>query len=325
MTRSHELAVIALALCTVVACGGSSPSKPTPPPTTAPPTTTPPPVVISGTVTATNGGRPLGGVSVEAGTMSGTTDAAGQYSLTYPAGSAPGQFVLSGSGLIRRTGFLTASGSRAIDLDAFALDGFDQAYYRAVARNGWESPSTLQPIRRWTRAPMIYIRTVDDTGKPVLAEVIQQVVSIASSVIPLYSSGRFGVAGFEQGTDTRVGQAGWITVLWTRDASEFCGQAHVGQEGGFVNLTYDQRGCSCGSQKIRARTVKHEFGHSMGMWHTGQDVDLMSGFGTDECDRNMTARELRYLDYMYRRPVGNTDPDNDPASARILAPVRAIN
>ncbi len=140
-----------------------------------------------------------------------------------------------------------------------------------------------------------------------------------------YTGGRFGVAGFEQGTETRRGQAGWITIEWTRDASQFCGFAHVGLEGGGITFTYDQPGCSCGSQKIRARTVKHELGHAMGIWHTGQSVDLMSGIGVSECDRNMTARELQFLDYLYRRPVGNTDPDNDPSAAVQLRPVRAFD
>jgi hypothetical protein len=51
----------------------------------------------------------------------------------------------------------------------------------------------------------------------------------------------------------------------------------------------------------------------------------MSGIGVSECDRNMTARELQYLDYLYRRPVGNTDPDNDPSSAAQLTAVRVVN
>ena len=63
----------------------------------------------------------------------------------------------------------------------------------------------------------------------------------------------------------------------------------------------------------------------MGLWHTGQAVDLMSGLGVNECDRNITARELQYLEYIYRRPVGNTSPDNDPSSAALLLPVRVVN
>ncbi len=51
----------------------------------------------------------------------------------------------------------------------------------------------------------------------------------------------------------------------------------------------------------------------------------MSGVGVSECDRNMTGRELQHLEYLYRRPVGNTDPDNDPSSAALLRPVRVMN
>lgn len=71
--------------------------------------------------------------------------------------------------------------------------------------------------------------------------------------------------------------------------------------------------------------MKHEIGHAVGLWHTGRSSDLMSGIGVSECDRNMTARELQYLDYLYRRPVGNTDPDNDPRSMAVLSPVRVMN
>ena len=305
-----------------VACG-SSPSQPTPQPT---PTPTPTPgLTLSGTVTATNGGQALSGVRVEAGSVSSTTDGSGRYALTLPAGAQSPRFTLSGSGFVTRTGFFAAIGSRTVDLDLFAAGGLDQDYFRAILRNGFEQPSALQPLRRWTRAPMIYIRTIDDTGRAILPEVLQQVVSIASSVVPLYTNGRFGVAGFEQGTETRANQAGWITVDWAREANAICGRAHVGFEGGTVTLTYDQPGCSCGSQKIRPRTVKHEFGHAMGLWHSGQGVDLMSGIGVSECDRNMTARELQHLDYLYRRPVGNTDPDNDPSSGALLMPMRVVN
>ena len=244
-----RLAAVCAAICAVamaVACGGgSTPSAPSPPQTPAPPAA-PAAVTVSGTVTATNGGHPLGSVSVEAAGVSGTTDGSGRYSLSLPAGTQGGAFAISGSGLLTRNGFFAASGSRSLDLDAFALDRFDAAYFRAIARNGHEDPGNLQPLRRWTRAPMLYIRTIDDTGRPILPEVLQQVASIASSVVPQYTNGRFGLAAIEQGTETRRGQAGWITVEWTRDAPDICGSAHVGLEGGGILLTYDKPNCSCG-------------------------------------------------------------------------------
>jgi hypothetical protein len=36
-------------------------------------------------------------------------------------------------------------------------------------------------------------------------------------------------------------------------------------------------------------------------------------------------RERKYLDCLYRRPVGSTDPDNDPGSLRRLMPVYIID
>ena len=237
------------AVLVVAACGGDSPpAAPTPPPTVTPPT--PPPLTVSGTVQATNGGQPLAGATVEFGSNSSTTDGAGRYSLNLAAATQSSRFTVSGPGLVTRTGFFSAGASRTLDLDAFALGGFDHAYFRLIARNGYEQPAALQPLRRWTRAPMLYIRTVDDTGRPILTEVLQQVVTIASSAVPQYTNGRFGVAGIEQGTETRRGQAGWLTIEWSRDASQFCGFATVGQEGSGITLTYDQPGCSCGSQKI---------------------------------------------------------------------------
>jgi hypothetical protein len=292
---------------------------------TTPSAATPAVPILSGTVTATNGGGPLAGAVVEISSVASTTDTDGRYSLNLPGGTVGARFSVAGPGLLTHTGFLVNGGSRTVDLEAFALDRLDQPYFRAIARNGYEAPGSLQPLRRWTRSPMLYIRTVDESGRAILPEVLQQVVSIASSVVPQYTGGRLAIAGIEQGTGTRQGQAGWITVEWTRDAEDFCGTSHVGQEGGVVTLTYDLPGCSCGSQKIRPRTVKHEFGHAMGLWHSGQVQDLMSGFGASECDRNISGRELQYLDYLYRRPVGNTNPDNDPSSAARITPVRVTN
>jgi hypothetical protein len=104
---------------------------------------------------------------VTSGAISNVTDAGGHYSLSFPVGATFSQFSISGSGLITHNGFFSNGGSRTVDLDVFTLSNFDQAYFRALARNGFEAPGTLQPIRRWTRAPMIHIRTIDDTGRAI--------------------------------------------------------------------------------------------------------------------------------------------------------------
>jgi hypothetical protein len=190
-----------------------------------------------------------------------------------------------------------------------------------LAHDGFDHPGNLTPLRRWTRAPSFYLQTHDDQGKPIAPEVLEQVASLFRVATPAFTGGRFSPAVIEQGTESRVGQAGWITVRWTHP-SDYCGTADVGLEGGAIDYAYDMPGCACGSQKIRPRTVKHELGHALGFWHTGRAEDLLSGLPSGECDHPVTAREQAYGDWLYRRPVGNLDPDTDPSTVVLLAPRR---
>ena len=78
MTRAFTSLLVGL-MFPLVACGGSSPSAPSggqQPPQASPPTT-PAMLTLSGRVTATNGGRPLGGVRVDAAGSTSTTDDSG--------------------------------------------------------------------------------------------------------------------------------------------------------------------------------------------------------------------------------------------------------
>ena len=135
-----------------VSCGGSSttPSPPSTPTPTPPATPAPAPSgpTLTGTLTATNGGQPVAGATVSVGAISSTTDGSGHYSLSLPNGTGAPPFTIAGTGLLTHTGYFGSGGSRTVDLDAFALGNFDQAYFRAIARNGFEAPDTLQPLRR---------------------------------------------------------------------------------------------------------------------------------------------------------------------------------
>jgi hypothetical protein len=42
------------------------------------------------------------------------------------------------------------------------------------------------------------------------------------------------------------------------------------------------------------------------------------------CDRDPSPKEREYAGYLYRRPVGNTAPDDDPSTALALVPSHAL-
>jgi hypothetical protein len=66
-------------------------------------------------------------------------------------------------GFTPREGSTPSSGTKCLNKNAIALNGsFDLNFYRQMVRNGFEAPSALQPIRRWTTTPQIYLKTVDE-------------------------------------------------------------------------------------------------------------------------------------------------------------------
>jgi len=307
-----------------IACGGSStpvtPTSPTPPAAPPPPPAT---TTISGTVTATNGGQPLSGISVITSTATRTTDAAGAFSFTFSGAGSDASFpvTISSPSIITRTTRFRLNTHEVVALSAFSLDrGFDLTYFRQLARAAIDEPQ-LSPIRRWTRNPSVYIRTVADNGRALDPQALDIVQTTITETIGLWTAGQLRVASFERGTDTREGVAGWLTVQWkSSGASESCGQAHVGVEGGLLEIEPGVPGCRCAGLAIDPAVVRHELGHSMGFWHTDSPGDLMTKVRTGSCGMTLSAREREYAAYLYSRPVGNTDPDNDPGTAVFVRP-----
>src|SRR5439155_2605235 len=116
--------------------------------------------------------------------------------------------------LVTRTTMAGGSSSDPLPMTptVFVQNGFDLGFYRTFARNGYEQPSQLQPIRRWTRAPQIYLKTVDEAGLAIDGVTLDTVAAALTDSAEIWSGGAFGLAGITRGTSTREGAAGWITV-----------------------------------------------------------------------------------------------------------------
>lgn len=317
----RSLALV-LATAGTIACSGG-PTTPTPPATTTPPSPTT--YTISGTVTATNGGQALAGATVDLSGTSTTTDPGGRYSLTL-ALSLPSTLALriSGAGVMTRTGLVRGGSSRTADLDAIRLDGtFDLNFYRQFAHNLLDSPNDGTALVHWTQAPKIYVQTVDVDGRPVEARTLTVTVNALASTAGLLTGGRFGLEAIEQGTGSKIGEAGWVTIRWqTARSGPYCGATQSpGSDRGALDLYYLIPSCSCPGSQIRASTVKHELGHVLGFWHTDNPADLMNVRRQAQCDQEPTAREKYHAAIAYSRPVGNYDPDNDPTDATYGRPL----
>jgi hypothetical protein len=178
----------------------------------------------------------------------------------------------------------------------FALD---LGFYQQIACNAFEGP--LVATRRWTQAPKLYIRTVDESGSPIDAVTLQTVESAMVGIAPSLTGGKFGVS-VERGTEQRDGVSGWITVRWmTTTQGPACAQSDVAKDGGDIEFDYKVANCSCSGSALKPRTAQHELGHALGYQHTDSADDLMSNVApVKPCQQVMSAREQSATAYHYR-------------------------
>lgn len=180
---------------------------------------------------------------------------------------------------------------------------FDLTFYRQFAHNATIGPSYV--LWRQTDAPRIYLRTIDDRGAAIDALTLNGTQAALESVAGKLT-GKFGLAGLERGTDSRIGQKGWITVLWSNATDSACARAIIG--GDQITMFLRTPGCRCtGGPAIAPLIVKHELGHALGFFHTDQRTDLMYPGGLPACDMDPSARE------QFHAAVAYTMPFNSPA------------
>jgi hypothetical protein len=179
---------------------------------------------------------------------------------------------------------------------------FDRAFYRQFALGALEGGPYA--LRRLASAPRIYLRTIDDAGRAVdpgtLAQTASALIDTAGQL-----TGVFGLAGLEQGTETRQGHPGWITVRWAAEAGPFCGVGHYA--GDLITLYPRTAGCRCdGGPAVALGTVRHELGHVLGFYHTDNRADLM--YHQMACHARPSEREIFHARVVYSMPIGSLDP-----------------
>lgn len=181
-----------------------------------------------------------------------------------------------------------------------AAPGLEIGFYRQIGCNAFDQP--IQLVRRWTLAPKVYLKTIDEAGAPIDTVTLDTVQNAMIDVAPRWTAGRFGLEGVLRGSDTREGQTGWITVKWpvTTGIGLSCGSSAVAVDGGSIELNYKIASCACNGSAMRPRTARHELGHALGYYHTDSTNDLMSGLGVAGCDAGLSPREQQAVAYHYR-------------------------
>jgi hypothetical protein len=279
---------------------------------------------MTGQVTSTISGQPIPDATVEmSGFSSVSTDGEGRFTLT--ATSAPtGSFAVKVSAAGYRTRQTSIayprSGNPVIDLTSTGAP-FREDFYNELARDTFERPEQRTQLWRWSTAPRVYLKTTDETGRPVPPEVVSLTVNSLMDGVRLFSAGAFS-ATVEQGLDARAQQPGWINVEFrqTIPQGDYCGiAASVGGNPNAIQLRLER--CGCGSIKVPGSVVYHEVGHVLGFFHVGDRNSVMHPFDSGECRQaSLSALEQTHVGVAYARPRGNLDPDRDPPSFTLFVP-----
>lgn len=309
-------AVVGLLLALAVGCGGgdSPPSTPfTPSAPTAPAApTTPSEWTLAGQVVTTLSAQPVVNAVVAAGELSVTTDVNGRFELRRATAlTGPIAVSVSADGVVTRNTYLTYPRSTPLVIDVIAnRSPFDLGFYRQLARDGYEHPEQLTELYHWTRGATFYVRTVEDSGRPVDSELLDMLRRELPAAFAYWTDGHYQ-ATVEEGTEDRTEQDGLVRVSFYRSSEDVCATATIGGNYGWIRFNVGR--CGCGSVKVTPNVAWHEVGHIAGFRHV-PGKHLMNREYNDDCGSviRKTDIETWHARIAYARPFANTDPDHDP-------------